>query len=158
MIDYLLNRTLGEDDGIQLSDGFRLTDADYAEDIPLLDENVTAAQSLINRLVVHAGYMGQHIKAAKTKVMHVNAVDDPPPPLICLSGRSGLKYIVDVFRCLGSQTTNDCRGTTDIENRIARASAVFASFKAGCGRGRTYQPTEVPGVPGSCAFCFDVCI
>ena len=71
VIDWIMRQTITETDGVLLSEGVRITDVDYADDLLLLAEDKSSAQDFINRLEAKAETVGLLISAPKTKSMGV---------------------------------------------------------------------------------------
>ena len=89
-----------------------ITDADYADDIALLANTPTQAETLLHRLERTAAGIGLHVKAQNTEYMCLNQRDD----ISTLNG-SSLK-LVDKFTYLGSSVSST---ETNINTRLAKA-------------------------------------
>ena len=89
-----------------------ITDADYADDIVLLANIPTQAESLLQSLEQAAGGISLHVNADKTEFMCFNQTGD----ISTLNGRS-LK-LVDKFTYLGSSVSST---ENDINARLAKA-------------------------------------
>ena len=89
-----------------------ITDADYADDIALLTNTPTQAESLLHSLVREAGGIGLHVNADKTEYMCFNQTGDISP----LNG--GSLKLVDKFTLLGSSVSSTEK---DINMRLAKA-------------------------------------
>ena len=89
-----------------------ITDADYADDIALLTNTPTQAETLLHSLERAAAGKSLHVNADKTKYMCFNQRND----VSTLNGRS-LK-LVDKFTYLGSSVSST---ETNINTRLAKA-------------------------------------
>jgi hypothetical protein len=102
-----------------------VNDLAFADDIALLENTNSQAQSQLDSLRHNALTVGLEINVKKTEQMRLNqpATSSPPPPLI-IDGQS--IEIVDEFKYLGSYM-----GSTekDVANRIALAWGAFNKLK-----------------------------
>ena len=89
-----------------------ITDADYADDIALLANIPTHAETLLNRVERAAAGIGLHINARKTEYVCFNQSDD-----ISTLNCNSLK-LVDRFTYLGSSVSST---ETDINTRLTKA-------------------------------------
>ena len=89
-----------------------ITDADYADDIVLLANSPTQAESLLHSLEQSAAGIGLHVNAHKTENMCFNQTGD----ISTLNG-SSLK-LIDKFTYLGSSVSST---ETDINTRLEKA-------------------------------------
>ena len=88
-----------------------ITDADYTDDIALMANIPTQAETLLHTLEREAASIGFHINAHKTEYMCFNERDD-----ISAINSSFLK-LVDKSTCLGSSVSST---ETDINTRLAK--------------------------------------
>ena len=89
-----------------------ITDADYTDDIALLANTTTPAETLLHSLERVAAGIGRHVNAHKTEYMYINQRSD-----IYTLNVSSLK-LIDKFTLLGSSVSST---ETDINMRLARA-------------------------------------
>ena len=89
-----------------------ITDADYADDIPLLANTPNQAETLLHSLKRAAASIGLHVNAHKTEFMCFNQAGD----ISTLDGTS-LK-LVDKFTYLGSSVSSTEK---DIDTRLTKA-------------------------------------
>ena len=89
-----------------------ITDADYANDIALLANTPTQAESLLHNLERGTAGIGLHVNAHKTEYMGFNQRGD----ISTLNG-SSLK-LFDKFTCLGRSVSST---ETDINTQLAKA-------------------------------------
>ena len=86
-----------------------ITDLDFADDIALLSEEITSAQSFLQKLEIEAGKVGLHLNNTKTEVMVLN--QEYNTPIKCISGHD-LKKVTN-YKYLGGQMESCERtGTT----------------------------------------------
>ena len=124
-LDYMLRTSI---DKIKVN-GFKLTkersrryptktitDADYADDIALLANAPTQAETLLHNLERSAVGIGLHVNAHKTEYMCFNQTGDISTP-----NGSSLK-LVDKFSYLGSSVSST---ETDINTRLLKAWTVI---------------------------------
>ena len=120
-LDYVLRTSIGK----IKENGFKLTkkrsrmypakiisDADYADDVALLANAPTQAETLLHSLERTAAGICLHVNAHKTEYMCFNQTGD-----ICTQNGSSLK-LVDKFTYLGSSLSST---ETDIDTRLAKA-------------------------------------
>ena len=93
-----------------------ITDADYADDIALLANAATQAETLLHSLERAAAGIGLHINAHKTEYMCFNQTGD-----ISTLNSSSLK-LVDKFTLLGSSVSSTEK---DINTRLAKAKTAI---------------------------------
>ena len=119
-LDYLLRTCIDKmkDNGFKLTKERKrrypaqtITDADYVNDIALLANTSTQAESLLHRLERAAAGIGFHVNADKTEYMYFNKRGDNS----ILNG-SSLK-LVDKFTYLGSSVSSTEK---DINTRLAK--------------------------------------
>ena len=79
-----------------------ITDADFADDIALLSDNLTNAQALLSALESAANCTGLHLNATKTECMPVNLLNSIE---IKTLSNNILKYVED-YKYLGSHIKN----------------------------------------------------
>ena len=89
-----------------------ITDADYSDDIALLANTPTQAESLLHNLEQTAGGIGLHVNADKTEYMYFNKKGD----ISTLNDAS--PTVVDKFTYLGSSVSFT---KNDINTRLAKA-------------------------------------
>ena len=118
-IDWVMNRTVGAGDGVQLADSLRISDLAYADDVVLLSESKEAAQCFLTRLAKYAGQIGLRINVGKTKAMSVCGGN------LNLSLEGGPIKEVSSFCYLGSNISADGKACTDVTSRVGKAAAVF---------------------------------
>ena len=95
-----------------------ITDADYADDIALLANASTQAETLLHTLERTAAGIGLHVTAHKTEYMCFLQTGD-----ISALNSSSLK-LVDKFTYLGSSVSSTEK---DINTRLAKASTAIDS-------------------------------
>ena len=88
------------------------TDADYADDIVLLANTPSQAETLLNGLERAAGSIGLHVNADKTEYKCFNQRGD------ISTLKSGPLKLVDKFTYLGSSVAST---ENDINSRLAKA-------------------------------------
>ena len=90
-----------------------ITDADFADDLALLSNDMVQAQTLLTRLETAAETIGLHLNIKKTEYMLINQADTGLKTL----GDKTLKK-VDDFKYLGSWIANS-RNDMDVRIRLA---------------------------------------
>ena len=109
-----------------------VTDADYADDLGVLDDSVIGLQESTDLITHHCRKAGLQINVGKTKVMSIdkNINQQPFPEHACLNIKiNGIPLEqVTTFVYLGS--TLACNGSIDPElsHRICKASGAFNSL------------------------------
>ena len=88
-----------------------ITDADYADDIAILENSPAQAETLLNSLERAAAGIGLHVNAHKTEYMCYNQTGD-----ISTQNESSLK-LVDKFTYLGNSVSST---KTDIDTRLTK--------------------------------------
>ncbi|BHF70968.1 hypothetical protein SprV_0401402100 [Sparganum proliferum] len=125
-IDWILGRALRESDSVEFTPGHRLTDLDYADDIPLLPSSFGDLQSMVSRVNEVAKSVGLSINAGKTKVFSSCIPDQEKAPL----GIDGCQLEeVDSFKCLGARLLPNGQSKDDIVSRIDAARWVFSGLQ-----------------------------
>ena len=120
-LDYVLRTSIDKirENGFELTkkrsrrySAKTITDADYADDIPLLANTPNQAETLLHSLERAAAGIGLHVNAHKTEYMCYNQTGD----ITTLDGAS-LK-LVDKFTYLGSSVSSTEK---DIDIRLTKA-------------------------------------
>ena len=96
-----------------------MTDADYTDDIAILENAPAQAETLLHSLERAAAGVGLHVNANKTEYMCFNQIGDIPT----LNG-SSLK-LVDMFTYLGSGVSST---ETSIDMRLTKAWTAIDSL------------------------------
>ena len=107
-LDYVLRTSIDKikENGFELTKKSRrypaktITDADYADDIAILANTPTQAETLLHILEQATGGIGLHVNAHKTEYMCLTQIGD-----ISTLGGSSLK-LVDNFTYLGSSVSS----------------------------------------------------
>ena len=127
ILDYVLRESMISDLGVTLKrrqssrqPAVYLTDLDYADDIALLSETISNAQSLLSNLESAALEVGLTINVSKTKAMLINS----KTPKNTLSLSSGAVEFVDDFCYLGSWMSS-----VDKDIAVRKAQAWSAASK-----------------------------
>ena len=95
-----------------------ISNLDFADDICLLEDNADDAQSLLNRVVAAAAKeVGLIVNSSKTKCMFAQT-----EPVVLYLDFNPLKNITE-FVYLGSRISSNGNISTEVQNRIARATA-----------------------------------
>ena len=115
-----------------------ITDADYAEDIAILENTPNQAGTLLHSLEGPAAGIGLHVNAHKTEYMCFNQAGD----ISTLEGTS-LKF-VDKFTYLGSSVSSTEK---DIDTQLAKAWT--AIDKLSIYGNQTLPKNETQFLPGS---------
>ena len=124
VIDWVLRTSLSANDGVLcLSNGQKVADLEYADDIALIAETELELQDMMNRLVSTAAKVGLRINAGETEVMYTGST----PPQITI-GNHILKS-VDNFKYLGCYITPDADHSKEVSVRIVKAQAAFAALQ-----------------------------
>jgi hypothetical protein len=147
VIDEIMERTLEglQNPGVQIGNGEKLVDLEYADDIVLMFEEVEEAQLFLDELTKVIPSFGMRFAPTKCKVMLQDTLS-PTAPLE-LQGES--LEVVDRFTYLGSCITSDCSVTDEVSARISKARIAFANLRhlwrqkgLSLGlKGRVYQAT-----------------
>ena len=90
-----------------------ITDADYADDLVILANNIVDAEKLLHNLENAASEIGLYINVSKTKFMTLNVIDGS---ITSINGENIEK--VDDFQYLGSFVASTSR---DVDVRIGKA-------------------------------------
>ena len=124
-LDYVLRTSIDKlkDNGFKLTKersrrypAQRITDANYTDDIALLANTLTGAETLLHSLEQTAVGIGLHVNAHHTEYLCFN----PRCDILTLNG-SSLK-LVDKFSYLGRSVSST---ETDINTRLAKAGTVI---------------------------------
>nr|VZI47734.1 unnamed protein product [Spirometra erinaceieuropaei] len=122
-IDWILERALHEDDGVEFAPGHRLTDLDCADDIASLASSLGDLQSMVSR--VNDKSVGLSINAGKTKAFSSCIPDQEEAPL----GIDGCQIEeADSFKYLGAKLLPNGQSKDDIVSRIDATRWVFSSL------------------------------
>ena len=120
-----------------------ITDADYTDDIPLLANAPTQAETLLHSLERAAVGIGLHVNAHKTEYMCFNQTGD-----ISTLGGSSLK-LVDKFTYLGSSVSSTEK---DIDTRLTKAwtaiERLSVIWKSDLTNKMKHSLFQVAGFPG----------
>ena len=126
VIDWILDKALHEEDGVELAPGRWLTDLDYADDIALLASSFDGLQSVVSRLNEIAMSVGMSINSGKTKLFSSCIPVQEKAPL----GINGHQLEeVDSFKYLGARLLPSGQSKDDIVSRIDAARWVFAILR-----------------------------
>ena len=124
-IDWVMKRSTEQvQRGLQWNFHKSLEDLDFADDIALLAHRFQDIQGKTNDLVMYGGQIGLHVNVAKTKVLKVNNKMNTD-----LTINNSIVDEVKEFVYLGSKITSDGDATSEVENRIPKARAAFASLR-----------------------------
>ena len=109
-----------------------VTDADYADDLGVLDNTENGLQESTDMITKHCKKAGLQINVAKTKVMSIDkhTNQQPFPKHVNLNIKIDGEYLEQVTSFLYLGSTLSCDGTIDMEidRRIAKASGAFNSL------------------------------
>ena len=123
-IDWLMKQTtMGHRDGIQWSLLRQLEDLDFADDLALLSHSNAQMQNKTTRLNNLASNLGLHIHKNKTKILRINAENEP----ITLAD-SPIEE-VEGFTYLGSVLNKNGGTDGDIKGRIQKARTSFRMLR-----------------------------
>ena len=114
-----------QDVGVEIAQGDRICDLEYADDIVCLFESVDAAQAALNRLKESVLPYGMRFSPSKCKVLLQDW--NSTPPNLSLDGE--LLDVVTSFTYLGSCITNDGSMDKEISARISKARSAYAGLK-----------------------------
>ena len=127
-LDYALRTSITNLDGLTLTrrrsrrfPAVRLADLDYADDIALLENSITDAQSLLLKVEKACLAIGLTLNASKTKYMHINA---STVSILNSSNGSNIDKVND-FKYLGSF----CDTEYDMSLRIGQAWSTLHSLE-----------------------------
>jgi len=115
--------TMGHRDGIQWSLLRQLEDLDFADDLALLSHSNAQMQNKTTRLNNLASNLGLHIHKNKTKILRINAENEP----ITLAD-SPIEE-VEGFTYLGSVLNKNGGTDEDIKGRIQKARTSFRMLR-----------------------------
>ena len=124
VVDWILRRTVGEEDGIEWMGTARLLELAYADDIALLSEDVDSMRRVTEKLALEASKVGLEINRTKTKVMAAQPREDIS---IVLEGEAIGR--VESFEYLGSFVCQDGDVRKEAGVRVGKAGAVFSRMK-----------------------------
>jgi hypothetical protein len=127
VMDDILKTALRESNGsgVDLLPGPKLTDIEYADDIALLGRTTESIQQFLDRLSLAAEGYGMRFAPAKCKILLQDWAGSEPN----LSIAGTPLEIVDRFTYLGSIITASSNVSDDINHRIVKARAAFASLR-----------------------------
>ena len=115
IIDWIMRSATSDGQHGLALDDMVVTDLDFADDICLLEDNISDAQLLLNKVTTKAHQAGLEINVGKTKFCSTSDGD------IDCCGEKLEK--VDRFTYLGSSIRLDGDVTDEVRTRIAKASA-----------------------------------
>ena len=124
MVDWIMRRTVDEEDGIEWMGTNRLPELAYADDIALLSEDMDSMKRITEKLALEASKVGLEINRTKTKVMAAQPRED-----ISISLEGETIERVDSFEYLGSVVCVDGDVRKEVGIRIGKAGAVFSKMK-----------------------------
>ena len=124
VIDWIMTRAMTTFSGVEVSPNFVITDLDYADDICLLAESRSEAQSMLSKVAEESSLVGLKISSLKTKVMASGISSQDPPILL---EQSPIDEIHE-FKYLGSLVDPIGGCTSEIQSRIASATGVFTQL------------------------------
>ena len=124
VIDWVLERSIGDHPGVQLTSNTWITDLEYADDVVLLADNVGDMQRVLNRLCENASLVGLQINASKTKFF--SSCLDTPHALHL--GEAGIEQ-VSCFNYLGSTFLPNGQAKDEVVHRIDRARVTFMQLR-----------------------------
>ena len=123
-IDYVMRISVAEPTyGLSWTEGRRLKDLDFADDLALLAESWQQLQLMTTELEENAAKVGLRISGKKTNTMQFGDEQPSSSAQITISGEPVDK--VNKFTYLGSVFTEDGDVEADIKTRLGKASAVF---------------------------------
>ena len=124
VVDWIMKRVIGDEDGIEWLGSDRVADLDYADDIALMSEDVRSMNRMTEKLAQEASKVGLVMNRRKTKVMAVQPTEDIR---IVLEGE--VIEEVEWFEYLGSTVCNDGDVRKEVGIRIGKAGAVFSKMR-----------------------------
>jgi len=114
------------DAGLEWTNGKRLCDLDYADDIVLLDSSVERMRKLTEGVEDEGRKVGLCMNVSKCKVMVSNNYNDSTDVKI----GSSVVEVVEDFCYLGSLLSSNSNCDKDCQTRIGKAASVFGRLKA----------------------------
>ena len=124
-IDWVMKKTNNQNNrGLLWTFEKSLEDLDFADDIALLAQSFQHIQGKTTDLANYGSQIGLNINTGKTKTMKVNNKIEREVTI----GNDVVEEVSE-FVYLGSKITADGDSTSDVESRIAKARAAFASLR-----------------------------
>ena len=125
-MDWIMRKALaGTDVGLEWTNGSKLRDLDYADDIVLIDTSRDRMQSMTKAVENEGRKVGLTMNNKKCKVMVSNAWEDSSEIKI---GELAVETVED-FCYLGSCVTSNGNCDKDCQQRIGKANSVFGRLK-----------------------------
>ncbi|EYC03920.1 hypothetical protein Y032_0091g2500 [Ancylostoma ceylanicum] len=124
VVDAIMKKVFDGRSGVQYGDNQFLTDLMFADDSAIFAETYTEATDIISSIAEVAESYGLRINGDKTKIM----TTDGSEAKVYLEGVQ-LEQVQE-FKYLGSLLEeNEVAATAEVNSRIGKASAAFASLK-----------------------------
>jgi hypothetical protein len=124
-IDWILDNSLRDYRGVQVSEDFWIADLEYADDVVLLGESPDSLQPALDRINHYAATIGLEINASKTRFFCTDVSLSEP----ALSVGNCAIELVPIFKYLGSFILPNGQAKDEIRTRIDNARAAFLQLK-----------------------------
>ena len=125
-IDWILNTTLRDARGVEISPDYNITDLDYADDIAVMASSRDELQTAVESIAETAERIGMKVNVGKTKTVTSGVSNDPNERLIRLNGEEIEE--VGHFKYLGAMMSANGQSKEEIASRIAAARRAFMQF------------------------------
>ena len=109
--------------GIEVDDGEKIADLEYADDAALLALLLSSMASILQQMAEESSKFGMKINVPKTKWMRVTKSKEPTTEQLLFQGE--IIERVDDFKYLVSQKSSDGNQNVDVEARIQKATTAF---------------------------------